>query len=165
MIEIKTIGSRGLELEAAIDMFREYRDELNENINFQDFEKELSYPLAKYGPPDGVLLIALYNGSPAGCIALHALSGNEICEMKRLYVRPAFRSCHLGKKLCKALIEKAKKLNYKTMVLDTLERLKPAIALYKNLSFIETEPYYYNPLGGVIYMKKDLTSLHPDYNC
>jgi Acetyltransferase (GNAT) family. len=165
MIEIKTVNSPGLELEAAIDMFREYRNELNENINFQDFEKELSNPLAKYGPPIGVLLIALYDNSPAGCIALHALNSNEICEMKRLYVRPAFRCCHLGKKLCTALIDEAIKLNYKTMFLDTLERLKPAIALYKNLSFIEIEPYYYNPLGGVIYMKKDLTSLNPDYNC
>jgi ribosomal protein S18 acetylase RimI-like enzyme len=156
MIEIKTISSPGLEFQAVVEMFQEYRNELNENINFQDFGKELSNPLAKYGPPDGILLIALNNGTPAGCIALHALDSNETCEMKRLFVRPAFRSCHLGKTLCDALIHEAKKLNYKTMVLDTLERLKPAISLYKSLGFSETEPYYNNPLAGVIYIKKDL---------
>jgi putative acetyltransferase len=156
MIEIKTVIEEGKELETIVDMFREYNKELNENICFQDFEKELSNPLSKYGPPDGLLLIALYNGNPAGCIALHALGDSETCEMKRLYVRPPYRSLHLGETLCHTIIHEAGKLSYKTMVLDTLEKLKPAISLYKNLGFIETDPYYQNPLPQVVYMKKEL---------
>jgi putative acetyltransferase len=158
MIQIKTIRSPGLELQAAADMFREYGNELNEDINFQNFEKELHDPLTKYGPPDGVLLIALFNGIPAGCVALHTLSARDTCEMKRLFVRPAYRSFSIGKKLSQAIINEAKTLKYKTMVLDTFKRLGPAISLYKSLGFTETEPYYNNPLTGVIYMKKDLTT-------
>jgi ribosomal protein S18 acetylase RimI-like enzyme len=156
MIEIKKISSQGMDLQTAATMFREYGKELNEDINFQDFEKELSNPLTKYGPPTGVLLIAFYDTVPAGCIALQALEGDSICEMKRLYVRPAYRHHSIGKILCDAIINEAKKLNYKTMVLDTLEKLESAISLYKRLGFIETEAYYNNPLKAVIYMKKDL---------
>jgi putative acetyltransferase len=156
MIEIKNISSPGLELQAVVDMFREYSKELNEDINFQDFEKELSNPLTKYGPPNGVLLIALVNGIPAGCIAMHALGNDETCEMKRLFVRPAYRSISLGKTLSNELILEAKKRNYKTMVLDTLKKLQPAILLYRSMGFIETEPYYINPLTDVIFMKKEL---------
>lgn len=154
MIEIKIINSGNKWLHAVIDMFREYGDELNEDINFQDFGKELIDPLTKYGPPDGILLVALYEGLPAGCVALHALGDNETCEMKRLYVRPAYRSFHLGKTLCHAIIHEATRLNYKIMVLDTLEKLAPAVSLYKSLGFTETEPYYKSPLAGVLYMKK-----------
>src|SRR5882672_5339366 len=100
MIEFKKICSQGMDLQMAAAMFREYSKELNEDINFQDFEKELNNPLAKYGPPTGVLLIAFYDAVPTGCIALQALEGNGICEMKRLYVRPAHRYHSIGKILC-----------------------------------------------------------------
>ncbi len=156
MIEIKTIRSPVPELQSAVEMFREYRMELDENIDFQDFEMELADPLLKYGPPGGIIFIALFDGAPAGCIALHALEGNEICEMKRLYVRPAYRSHSIGFKLCEALIREAKKMKYQAMVLDTLKKLEPAISLYIRLGFRETGPYYSNPLKDVIYMRKDL---------
>jgi ribosomal protein S18 acetylase RimI-like enzyme len=156
MIEIKTARTPGPELQAVVDMFREYSIELNENIDFQDFGKELKNPLIKYGPPKGVLLIALYKGNPAGCVAIHCLGNREECEMKRLYVRPAYRSHAVGKILCDAIILEAKKMNYKSMVLDTLKKLEPAISLYKSLGFRETDPYYSNPLPDVIYMRKEL---------
>jgi len=161
MTELKKIESPGIYLQEVVAMFREYSIELNENIDFQDFNKELADPLLKYGPPSGALFIAVHEGTPAGCIALHALDGKEICEMKRLYVRPAFRSHSIGIKLCDVLIRKAKEMNYKVMVLDTLKRLKPAISLYKRLGFRDTEPYYSNPLKDVVYMRKELTE-HDD---
>jgi len=156
MTEIKTVSSPGAELRAIIDMFHEYSIELNEDINFQDFGKELSNPLEKYGPPNAALIIALHDGSFAGCVALRTLTSGKTCEMKRLYVRPDYRSHSIGVTLCEAIINKAKQMKFETMVLDTLEKLKSAVSLYKRLGFVETSPYNSSPLKGVIYMKKDL---------
>ena len=155
MIKIEIVSKQNEDLEIVIQLFNDYLKELNEDICFQNFEKEFKNPLIKYGDDQGVLLIARWNNIIIGCVAYTKLS-NEICEMKRLYVRPTYRNLNAGKQLAMAIIEKAKKDGYQKMVLDTLEKLKPAVRLYQSLGFIKTNPYYLNPLQGVIYMEKNL---------
>jgi len=150
------IASQGRLLDAVIDMFNEYAAELNEDISFQHPGEEFNNPLVKYAPPKGALLIALNNEAPAGCIALQPLPQEGTCEMKRMYVRPLFRQYSIGRLLANAILDEAVKLGYQRIVLDTLQKLEPAIKLYKSLGFKETLPYYNNPLSNVVFMEKQL---------
>ena len=138
------------------DLFREYEKELDENICFQKFDEELKDPLKKYGPPTGDLLIAYWNNEAAGCIALTKLNDEGVCEMKRLYVNPAFRKNKIGKLLIEKLIASAKSKGYTKMRLDSLFKLESAIRLYQDLGFMNISAYYDNPLEGVVYMEKEL---------
>lgn len=137
-------------------LFRAYEQELDENLCFQSFEEELKDPLKKYGPPRGVLYMATWNNEMAGCIALLPMKEDAVCEMKRLYVKPKFRKHKIGKALVDQLLQDAERLGYKKMKLDTLQKLQPAIGLYKKYGFVETTAYYENPLQGVVYMEKQL---------
>lgn len=135
-------------------LFREYLEELNENLCFQSTDEELVSPLKKYGLPYGSLLIAYKDNKPAGCIALQPLKEKDVCEMKRLYVCPEYRNKGIADALVEKLLTEAKEKGYKKMVLDTLERLQPAIKLYVKHGFVNTSAYYENPLSGVVYMEK-----------
>ena len=137
-------------------LFLEYAAELNVDLCFQNFSKEVEDPLSKYGAPAGALFLTFINNEPAGCIALQPIKMQDACEMKRLYVRPNFRKEGLASLLVQTLINRANEMGYKRMVLDTLDKLIPAIKLYRHFGFVETTPYYQNPLPGVIYMEKDL---------
>jgi putative acetyltransferase len=144
------------ELQQAIVLIQEYAAELQENLCFQGLAEELANPLKKYGPPGGALYIAYVNDEPAGCVALQKLPEQGVCEMKRLYVRPQFRKDKIGQLLCDTILNAAAELGYTTMKLDTLDRLQPAISLYRKAGFTETTAYYANPLPGVVYMEKQL---------
>ena len=108
-----------------------------------------------YSLPDGALLLAKYDNQTIGCVALKKLE-NDVCEMKRLYLRDKFRGKGFGRELAIRVITEAKKKGYSVMRLDTLEKLKEAINLYVSLGFKKTKPYYNNPLPGVIYWELDL---------
>jgi len=137
-------------LETAAQLFREYQTQLNVDLCFQGFEQELATLPGKYSAPTGAILLAVDNGETVGCVAVRPIEG-DACEMKRLYVRDQFRGLSAGRKLAEAIIEKARFLGYKKMQLDTLQRLDRAISLYSKLGFIETKPYYDNPLNEVVY--------------
>ena len=159
MLRINNVIEKNAELETVIDLIKAYAVELDEDICFQGFEKELADPLQKYGPPKGSLLLAYWNEEPVGCVALQQLpdeDGFGICEMKRLYVKPGYRKHKIGHALVDLLIAEAVKLGYFKMKLDSLEKLKAAIALYMKKGFVTTTAYYNNPLGGVVYMEKQL---------
>ncbi len=156
MLEIVTIGEEGPELDHIRDLLKEYEKELGEDLCFQSFEEELAHPLEKYGEPAGTLILARWNGEVAGCIALKPLAGEGLCEMKRLYVRPAYRSFRIGLELVKELLHRATEKGYAAMRLDTFDRLRAAIHLYERFGFVYIEPYYTNPLPGVVYMEKML---------
>jgi len=143
------------EMDAVRRLFREYEAFLDVDLCFQSFEEELAGLPGKYAPPDGILLLAWDGWESAGCGALRKLE-NEICEMKRLFVKPKFRGLGLGTTLAKRLIHEAIRLGYATMLLDTLDRLKTAMMIYESLGFVQTDPYYRNPLVGVVYWKLDL---------
>jgi putative acetyltransferase len=156
MLYIEHIITEGDKLDIIRNLFREYENELDENICFQSFETELNDPLKKYGPPSGDLVLAYWNNEPAGCVALTRMKEDGACEMKRLYVKPSFRKNKIGVMLVEKLLISAKEKGYTTMRLDTLQKLESAIRLYKNFGFKNISAYYNNPLSGVVYMEKEL---------
>jgi ribosomal protein S18 acetylase RimI-like enzyme len=105
------------------------------------FERELAGLPGKYGPPDGALLLAYYDGAPAGCVALRNL-GDGSCEMKRLFVGEKFHGLGIGRRLALAIVEEGRRLGYTKMLLDTSWRQKEAQRLYESIGFKECEPYY-----------------------
>ncbi|MCA8889848.1 MAG: GNAT family N-acetyltransferase [Parvularculaceae bacterium] len=141
--EPKTAG----EIDAVKALFIEYAQFLDVDLCFQGFDKEIATFPAAYRH----LLLAFVDGEAAGAVGLKDL-GRGVCEMKRLYVRPGFQGLGLGRRLSLAVIDAARAQGFTIMRLDTLHRLKPAIALYTSLGFAETDSYYDNPLDGVIYM-------------
>jgi GNAT superfamily N-acetyltransferase len=129
------------------ELFIEYADYLNFDLSFQNFDLELNRLPLNYTEPSGCLLLAFYDDKLAGCVGLRKLK-NDICEMKRLYVRPEFRRKKIGLALSKAVINKAKEIGYIYMRLDTLPFMKEAITLYSSLGFKEITPYRYNPIDN-----------------
>ena len=146
-------------LDAARELFREYAEALQVDLCFQGFEAELAALPGDYAPPYGILLLAFVDGQLAGCGAFRALPDVDYanaCEMKRLYVRRAFRRFGLGRLLAQALIDAATQAAYSAMLLDTLDDMEAARGLYAALGFEEVPPYYFNPLPGAHYLKVDL---------
>jgi GNAT superfamily N-acetyltransferase len=139
------------------ELFLEYANSLGFSLCFQSFDQELAGLPGDYSPPDGRLLLAEYEGQLAGCVALHKISA-DICEMKRLYLRPAFRGKGLGRILAERILRDARELGYQRLRLDTVEPvMKDAVAMYRRLGFKEIEPYRANPMAGTLYMELDLT--------
>lgn len=140
-------------------IFREYAEMLGVDLCFQNFEAELADLPGEYAQPAGLLLLAYVDGALAGCGAfrpLHDADHANACEMKRLYVRRAFRRFGLGRQLAHALMDAATHAGYSSMLLDTLDDMEAARELYATLGFEEIPPYYYNPLPGAHYLKAPL---------
>ena len=130
-------------------LFGEYAALVAEALCFQNFDAELAALPGEYAPPGGVLLVARDGDAPAGCVALRRLDAGT-GEMKRMYVREAYRGGGLGRRLAVAIIEEARKRGNVRVLLDTLPKLAPAIALYRDLGFRETAPYLASPTPGAV---------------
>jgi GNAT superfamily N-acetyltransferase len=160
-LPIQIVVARSLwELDAARALFIEYATQLGVDLCFQGFDAELATLPGDYGEPRGTLLLALVDGQVAGCCALRPIDdvdyGNA-AEMKRLFVRKPFRRFGLGRQLAEAALEAGLRLGYTCVLLDTLDDMEAARALYEDLGFQEIPPYYHNPLPGAHYLKADLT--------
>ena len=146
-------------LEAARAIFLEYAASLGVDLCFQGFEEELNRLPGRYAPPRGLLILAWAGGTVAGCCALQPLDTSDYadaCEMKRLYVRPGFRGLGLGRTLAEAILDGARQAGYSCLLLDTLDDMESARALYQDLGFEEIPPYYHNPIPGAHYLKVNL---------
>lgn len=146
-------------IEAVGALFREYAVQLGVDLCFQGFEEELAALPGDYAPPRGTMLLAWVDGELAGCCALRPIDDVDYAnaaEMKRLFVRKAFRGFGLGRQLAEAILEAALQLGYDCVLLDTLDDMESARALYEDLGFEEIPPYYHNPLPGAHYLKVDL---------
>jgi ribosomal protein S18 acetylase RimI-like enzyme len=145
--------------EAARTLIAEYGAEISAAMSadlcFQNFAAELTELPAMYGPPSGCLLLAGREDEWVGCCGLRRFS-DEVCEMKRLYVRPSARGADLGRRLIEQLLAAARSRGYRRMVLDTLEDMVAAQALYRSFGFRPAQPYYFNPIRGAFYMELDL---------
>lgn len=146
-------------LDAAREVFREYAVELGVDLCFQNFEAELQGLPGDYAAPAGALLLAFVDGQLAGCGAMRPAPDVDYpnaCEMKRLYVRRAFRGFGLGRQLAQALLDRAEQAGYSNMLLDTLDDMEAARDLYESLGFEEIPPYYFNPIPGAHYLCAEL---------
>ena len=154
------------DVEAVRALFLEYASGLGFSICFQNFDAEWAALPGAYAPPGGAMLLAVNGANSAGCVALRPLPCKDLdvrragleraCEMKRLYVRPAYRGLGLGRRLAEACIDRARAAGYTRMVLDTVVSMAEANGLYPALGFVERPPYYHNPLPDVRYMELQL---------
>lgn len=152
-----TPAETSTDVEQARELFREYAAESKLDLCFQNFDQELARLPGDYASPKGRLLLARGADQTAGCVALREFSPG-VCEMKRLYVRLAFRGNCLGRKLAEAVIAEGKRIGYTTMRLDTLERMKTAVLLYEALGFRRIDAYRPNPEADVVYLELDLAT-------
>lgn len=144
---------------ATREVMQEYASALGIDLGFQSFAAELETLPGEYAPPSGHLLLAMVDGVIAGCGGMRPLPDCDYanaCEMKRLYVRPAWRRFGLGRLIAQALLDEARRAGYSTMLLDTLDDMESARGLYVSLGFEEIPPYYFNPIAGAHYLKADL---------
>jgi GNAT superfamily N-acetyltransferase len=145
------------EIEQARALFGEYAAWLQISLCFQDFDRELAELPGAYAPPTGRLFLAVENEQVAGCVALRRIDP-ETAELKRLFVRPAFRGRGLGRTLTEASIAAAREIGYQRLRLDTLpDRMDQAVRLYSELGFAEIRPYYDSPVAGTRFMELKLT--------
>ncbi len=151
MIKITPCASSE-DFSSAMEITRAYIDWLDLDLGFQDIDSEFTTFDKMYGPPEGMFLLCHVEGELAGGVGLRKL-GDDICEMKRLYVYPQHNNKGVGKALCFELIRQAKDLGYTSMRLDTLVSMNAAQGLYKSFGFKEIEAYRFNPDPGAIYME------------
>src|SRR5437660_3439991 len=156
-------------IEAVRELSKDYANSLSFNLCFQSFEEELARLPGEYAPWPGMLLLGLVDDQVAGCVAFHRLEGemagmhgdldggSDVCEMKRLYVRPAFRGSGVGRELIDCLLRCAAAVGYRRMRLDTIpSEMGRAVENYRKLGFTEIKPYRPNPIPGAKYMELDL---------
>jgi putative acetyltransferase len=154
------------ELDGVRTLFREYAqalDALGDTVCAAGFEREIQSLPGEYAAPTGHVLVA--DGAPpedgasppelAGVVALRGLT-RATSEMKRLFVRPAFRAKGVGRELALAAIAKAKAIGYERLVLDTLPTMTEAIALYRHLGFHRIARYNDNHAPGVLFLERRL---------
>jgi GNAT superfamily N-acetyltransferase len=158
LVEIVTAATPEL-LDATRAIMREYADGLGVDLCFQAFDTELAGLPGDYAAPAGALLLAMVDGEIAGCGAMRPLADVDYanaCEMKRLYVRRAYRRFGIGRTLAQALMDHATGAGYSVMLLDTLDEMEVARGMYASLGFEPIPPYYYNPIPGAHYLKANL---------
>jgi ribosomal protein S18 acetylase RimI-like enzyme len=178
-VVVLTTPDDARELEATRTIFRDYAASLGIDLSFQNFDEELARLPGDYAEPRGALLLALVDATDprivsdaprlplpsgramhvAGCCALRPLDAADYpnaAEMKRLYVRPAFRGMGLGRQLAEAILDAARGAGYACVLLDTLDDMESARALYEDLGFVEVPPYYHNPIAGSHYLRVEL---------
>jgi GNAT superfamily N-acetyltransferase len=143
------------EYRLAAQLFSEYAVAINIDLAFQHFDEELSTIREMYGSPEGGIILCKTNNGYAGCVGIRKIDA-ATAELKRMYVKPAFQNRKIGKELLRQAIMLAKKCNYKTIRLDTLNYMLPAIHLYTQHGFYEIPAYYFNPNTTAVFFEMKL---------
>ena len=155
-VKLRVLGAEDTaELDQVRQFFRNYAAWLGVDLCFQGFGEEMTSLPGTYAAPEGRLFFAEHDGQPAGCVGLRRFS-EGVCEMKRLYVEPAFRGLGIGRELVLAVIRAAKDLGYRRILLDTLPAMRIAVKLYREMGFTEAPAYYPTPVEGTIFLSLDL---------
>jgi GNAT superfamily N-acetyltransferase len=154
-VVIDVSAATGVDLEDVRALLREYESALGIPLDFQHFDREVAELPGAYGPPRGSLLVARRGADAIGCVALRPIEP-EICELKRLYVRPAARGTGLGRRLAEAALAEARRIGYRRIRLDTLPGMEAAQSLYEQMGFSEIEPYTTNPVAGTRFLELEL---------
>jgi GNAT superfamily N-acetyltransferase len=145
------------ERELVRELLREYADSLGFDLSFQGFDNEMAEMPGRYAEPEGRMLLASHGGAAVGCVGLRPLEAG-VCEMKRLYVRPAARGLGAGRALAEAVIAAGRTVGYDRMRLDTIGvQMQAAVALYLQLGFTDIAPYTANPIPGARYLELRLS--------
>ncbi len=155
MIEINEVID-GAEIAIVRTLLLEYQQELDIDLCFQGFAAELETLPGEYAPPGGRLLLAYYDGEIAGCAALRPLR-IDTGEMKRLYVRPPYRSAGVGRQLAERVIAEGRAVGYQRIFLDTLPTMEGAQKLYESLGFKQIAAYRHNPIAGTQFLVLELS--------
>ena len=137
------------------ELFMQYADSLDFDLEFQGFNQELATLPGHYAPPDGCILLAEESGRFVGCVALRPLE-DKICEMKRLYVKPDYRGRGIGRILACSIIDRAREIGYAKMRLDTISTMQEARTLYYSIEFKNIKAYRYSPLDEPSFMELEL---------
>ena len=140
------------EYKSAMDLFLEYANWLNIDLSFQKFDEELKILKTMYGPPLGCIILCKHENDFVACVAVRKID-DGVAELKRMYVKPDFQRMGIGENLLKLSISFAKEKGYKTIKLDTLNTMKPAMNLYAKHGFVETSAYYFNPEPTAVYFE------------
>ena len=150
-------ASKAAHYAAAFGLFKEYVASLDFDLDFQNIDHELTILPTMYGPPRGTLFLVEVNGEFVGCAALRPIENDTTCELKRMYLRPAYRGHGIGKAIMDKSLDVARRLGYAIIKLDTIGYKMPwAVELYKSYGFRETAPYNHNPHAGVMYFERHL---------
>ena len=144
----------------ARELFLEYAASVGVSLCFQNLDWEVAGLPGAYSSLEGRLLLACADGQPVGCVALRKLA-DDVCEMKRLFLRSACRGQKAGRRLAQAVIEEARRIGYRCTRLETLQSMREAIALYRSQGFVEIEPYTCNPVPGALFMELLLNRQEP----
>ncbi|MEO9103189.1 MAG: GNAT family N-acetyltransferase [Burkholderiaceae bacterium] len=158
-IELRIVSTSQQDIDEVRLLFSEYATSLAVDLSFQGFQAELAQLPGEYAAPCGCLLIATVEDAIAGCCALRPLDDSDYpgaSEMKRLFVRKAFRGFGLGRLLAESILDAARGAGYSCVLLDTLDDMEAARALYTDLGFEEIPPYYHNPIAGAHYLKANV---------
>ncbi len=149
------IANTEQEYKAAAELFHQYADWLNIDLSFQHFNKEMESLEVMYSLPFGAILLYRHENIYKGCVGIRAIN-SEMAELKRMFVLPSQQHKGIGNTLLKAALEITKGMGYKSIRLDTLKTMTPAINLYKKYGFIEIPAYYFNPNDTAVYFEKSL---------
>jgi carbonic anhydrase len=137
------------------DLILEYAGWLKMDLCFQNFDYEINNLKEMYSVPNGGLILASINNKTIGVAGIRKFQDN-VCELKRMYVKEDFRNSGIGRLILEYAIKSARKLGYDKIKLDTDASMKAAIKIYLDYGFVEIPEYRYNPSESAKYFELEL---------